>query len=256
MNYANDSEKKILSVTSYTRLHFGLICLNSKNYRIDGGSGLLTEIPSATIDFYHGTTNSLTINNPIYDRIFSKYKSSLPYNIRINTIINQHCGLGTTTQIALSIYSALNYLNHNPLHYDKKVFDVGRGGTSGIGIHSYNNGGFVIDGGHIWGSEKSTISPSNANTDLLSISPLLFHCNFPNWKIVVIIPRHGKIISGNEERQFFQDNTPVDQKEIDHICKCLLMGVIPSLLTSDFLLFTESIEDSMHYGFNRKEILI
>jgi beta-RFAP synthase len=43
---------------------------------------------------------------------------------------------------------------------------TGRGGTSGIGVHVFDLGGFIVDGGHRWPEDKCELGPTRHLTEL------------------------------------------------------------------------------------------
>ena len=61
--------------------------------------------------------------------------------------IPAHVGLGSGTQLGLAVGAALARLAGLQLSTDEIALAVGRGLHSGIGIATFQHGGFVLDGG-------------------------------------------------------------------------------------------------------------
>ena len=59
-----------------------------------------------------------------------------------------HSGLGSGTQLSLAVGKLLADFNSQKMDASQIASIVGRGGTSGIGVASFENGGFIMDGGH------------------------------------------------------------------------------------------------------------
>ena len=85
-------------------------------------------------------------------------------------------------------------MNNHDLNALDMAKIVGRGGTSGIGVESFENGGFIIDGGHKR-VEKPSFLPSSASP--ATPPPIIARYNFPlDWKIILAIPNVERGVSG------------------------------------------------------------
>ncbi len=105
--------------------------------------------------------------------------------LHINDSLPDHVGLGSGTQAALSTAAAVNKIYGLGKSVRELAVAVGRGGTSGIGVAAFENGGFILDGGHKF-KDKGAFSPSAASH--VPPGPVLFRRNFPDWPIVLVIP--------------------------------------------------------------------
>ena len=105
--------------------------------------------------------------------------------LHINESLPDHVGLGSGTQAALSAAAAVNEIYGLGKSVRELAVAVGRGGTSGIGVAAFENGGFILDGGHKF-KDKGAFSPSAASH--VPPGPVLFRRNFPDWPIVLVIP--------------------------------------------------------------------
>jgi beta-RFAP synthase len=162
-----------------------------------------------------------------------------PHRITIEQSPGQHTGLGTGTQLGLSVARAL-VLSFGLRWDDESAATcarlLGRGNRSALGIHGFLHGGFLVEGGKATGEEK--------------ISPLLVRYEFPEeWRIILVSPSALAGRHGQQEREAFErllaQNTP--SATTDALCRLLLLGMLPALCEHDLPTFGEAL-----YDFNRR----
>lgn len=148
-----------------SRLHLTLIDLNGSIGRIDGGVGLTTENPSLILK---AETQDYGIdinfeNNNLSERLITEYvekiensankmiksmKINSGFKFTVKETYPAHSGLGSGTQISLAVGKIILKLIDKDMAAPEIAKIVGRGGTSGIGVRAFDQGGFIIDGGH------------------------------------------------------------------------------------------------------------
>ena len=131
------------------RLHFGFrnLCLN-ENY-IYGSVGMAIENPK------------ISLVAEVSDRIICEDDRVVMYaekavemlgvkgiKIQIKEEIPEHIGLGSGTQMALSVYTAVSRVYGIDSNIREIAPKLGRGKRSGIGVSVFEKGGFCIDEGH------------------------------------------------------------------------------------------------------------
>ncbi len=84
------------------------------------------------------------------------------YHFNLKEIFPSHSGLGSGTQLSLAVAKAILEMNDHDLPIPKIAEIVGRGGTSGIGVASFESGGFILDSGHMKSIKKEFL-PSSAS---------------------------------------------------------------------------------------------
>jgi beta-ribofuranosylaminobenzene 5'-phosphate synthase len=107
----------------------------------------------------------------------------------------------------------------------------GRGGTSGIGIHGFFSGGFVVDAGHPQ-SEIITLAPSS---QFRPRNPPMLMLQLPTpsrWRFHLIVPR-GTIREGGSEVDFFACNTPVLREHVHEAISTTYHGLVAAVRDSD-----------------------
>lgn len=245
----------MIKIKSPSRLHLGLIDLNAECGRVDGGTGLTLEYPHVKLKACKA--EKMSINTfPGSEKILNGAKAVLGNNngisFHVETTVPVHVGLGSGTQYSLCGAMAANRLYGLKLSVRELASRTGRGGTSGIGIESFENGGFIVDGGHKF-SDKKTFSPSSASK--ATPAPILFRKDFPEWYIVIVIP-NLKGAYDKEECDLFRDICPIPLSEVQEISHIILMQLIPSVIEKDILYFSRAINNLQKTGFKKREISI
>ncbi|KZX15061.1 homoserine kinase [Methanobrevibacter cuticularis] len=264
-----------------SRLHMTLIDLNGEYGRLDGGIGLTIAKPNLvlkgepskgniSVDFNsHITDKNIrdTCNEKILSsasKLLSYYGIKRGFHFTVEEFYPPHSGLGSGTQISL----ATAKLIHEHLKKDQYAskldnFDseisisnlgkiIGRGGTSGIGIFSFEHGGFIIDGGHSL-KEKKSFSPSSAST--AKPPSLIGTYNFPKeWDIVIAIPNADTSVTGMKELDLFKKYCPVPKRDVEKLSHLILMNLLPFLLEKDIESFGNVINHIQNLGFKKVEI--
>lgn len=230
-------------VSSPARLHLGFLDLNGQTGRKFGSIGLAIDSHHTSIEASlsgNGTphvsaqTEQQVSKVQLYiDRFFEQFdqENRLPRAIKIDVTeaIPEHAGLGSGTQLALTVGTALSRLYNIPLSTQDIAKAMQRGKRSGIGIAAFDHGGFIIDGG---------LGP---NSD---IPPLLFHSPYPEtWRIVLVMQTSRQGVHGQYEKQAFKELPRFPEQDAHTICHTTLMKLLPSLQERDSVLFGEAISE-------------
>jgi beta-ribofuranosylaminobenzene 5'-phosphate synthase len=256
-----------LEIETSARLHLSLIDLNGLEGRLDGGIGISLEKPSLRIKCKpsNDDTNiffdkSLRISSKkVYEskiidatnKMNQYLKTDKNYSFEVKDIYPIHHGLGLGTQLSLSIAKLISSLNN----VDLSVFDLAkiieRGGASGIGVHSFDKGGLIIDGGHKKSLKKDYLPSSASN---VSPPPLLARYDFPeDWDIIIATPDMSQGVSGQSEVNIFQKYSPIEITEVERICYLTLMKLMPSIIEKDIESFGDAVNKIQSLGFKKIE---
>ncbi len=251
-----------------SRLHLTLIDLNGIYDRIDGGVGITIEKPSLHlkaqpaegIDVVFSKSKVLTeslahdytlkiINSAT--RTMEALSINGGFKFTVKTPYPPHSGLGSGTQLSLAVAKLISKMNNVDLKASDLAKIVGRGGTSGIGVESFENGGFIIDGGHKI-IEKPNFLPSSAST--ASPPPIIARYDFPlDWKIILTIPDVERGVSGAEEIDAFKNYCPIALNEVEKLSHILLMKLMPAVIESDLDSFGNAVNTIQDIGFKKIE---
>ena len=244
----------MLKITTPSRLHMTLIDMNASRGRVDGSIGLTLDKPVISITAQRYDVIDVTGNSEHAKRMKNSAAALLPdgegVRINIEKDYPSHIGMGSGTQAALAAGMAVNRLYDLGLSVHDIAVKVGRGGTSGIGVASFEKGGFILDGGHKF-SKKKAFLPSAASR--LPPAPVLLRKDFPDWPVMVAIPEQ-KGASMKKEVNIFQTECPVPLHEVEKLSHIILMQLLPALFEEDLTEFGRSINAIQELGFKKKEV--
>tara|TARA_B100001996_G_C18663399_1_gene593948 strand:- start:1253 stop:2263 length:1011 start_codon:yes stop_codon:yes gene_type:complete len=227
------NESKI-KITSPARLHLGFMDLNGSLGRKFGSVGMaIDSIETSITVSKNSIQNNIEINELnekayTYAKLILKaYEVDESVAIDVHKKIPEHAGLGSGTQLALTVGTAISKL----FDLNLSLMDIGkvldRGNRSGIGIGAFENGGFLIDGG----KGKSAELP-----------PITVRQNFPeNWRIVLLINSREKGIHGQKEYNAFKTLKPFPEDLSEKLCRLVNMVILPSLIEKNFNDFSIAI---------------
>jgi beta-ribofuranosylaminobenzene 5'-phosphate synthase len=242
-----------------------LIDLNGSLGRIDGGLGFAIDNPAFLIEFsdncdfglhYAGLVRYSIQVKEIYEKIKLTYQIQIP-KLKIDVIDNipEHQGLGSKTQFLMTIAKGITMFAKLDLSIEELATLIGRGGTSGIGIRTFAQGGFVLDGGHSYGSglEKEQFLPSSAS--LAPPAPQLIHYDIPReWRILLIALNVQQGANNVDEINIFQKYCPIDQEDVMNISHRILMQLLPGIVTKRLDLVGIAQKYINAHGFKKIEI--
>ena len=244
----------MIRVTTSSRIHLALIDLNASLGRVDGGIGISLKEPNICITAELSDSTVITGDDILAERMKAAVRAVYPDatpHIHIEEFYPSHSGLGSGTQAALAVGMAVNKLYNLKLDVVEIGRRVGRGGTSGVGIAAFENGGFILDGGHNF-SDKKAFSPSSVSR--ADPPPILAQYEFPDWDIVLAIP-DVKGASSKREVDIFNKICPVPLGEVQALSHIILMKMLPAVIEKDFKAFVDAISRIQHTGFKKHEII-
>lgn len=252
-----------------SRLHLTLIDLNGAIGRIDGGVGLTIEKPGLILEAEHQDSGiEIVFKDQIHNeelmkeyrekienstnRMIEFLKISYGFRFLVKETYPAHSGLGSGTQISLAVGKSILNLNNMDMTAPEIAKIVKRGGTSGIGVRAFDQGGFIIDGGHKI-EEKPNFLPSSASS--ASPAPLITRYDFPeDWKIILAIPNVPAGASGPKEVNIFQKYCPIPLEEVQKLSHILLMKMMPAVVEKDIGSFGDSVNQIQTTGFKKVEL--
>jgi len=235
------------------RLHFTLIDMNAELGRVDGGVGVGLKTPGWSVEITKAKEWGIDEKAAkIVKLLQEKLVLKTPLHVKVRGRIPGHVGLGSKTQLALAVATGV-------AAFDKKaswlsVIElarlVERGGTSGIGVTTFERGGLILDGGHRF-SDKGGFLPSRYSK--VQTPPILARFEVPpSWFFVVAMPT-GRSVEGPNEAKAFKDNTPVPRKEVGTLSRIILMNLLPAVVEDDIESFGKAIDKVQSLGFKRIE---
>ncbi|MEX0729013.1 MAG: beta-ribofuranosylaminobenzene 5'-phosphate synthase family protein [Planctomycetaceae bacterium] len=128
----------------------------------------------------------------------------------------------------------------------------GRGGASGVGIHGFFTGGFILDAGHKRESIDCFAPSSGRNPGCTPA--LLANVEIPTrWRFALLLPK-GYRYSGHREKRFFQEHTPVPKSEVKETLALLHHGVFPAVLEDSIDALRPALREMHRCGFKKREL--
>ncbi len=140
----------------------------------------------------------------------------------------RHVGLGSGTQLALSIVAALNaWRQRPPLSATELVRCSGRGRRSAVGTHGFVHGGLIVESGKLAGDE---------------LAPLERRMPLPaEWRFVLVQAGHREGLYGTDERQAFESLPPVRDEVREALIHEVHTRMLPALVAEDCAAFGNSV---------------
>jgi len=228
-----------IRIRTPSRLHFGLLGWGPLASRQFGGVGLMIDAPG--IELIAEPASSWTVEGPLAIRIeplVTQLRERMrqtgvtlsPARIRIVRAPREHVGLGVGTQLSLAAARVvLKLAGVTEPSVDQLARLTGRGYRSGIGLHGFQQGGLIVDGGR----KRET-----------EIPPLLARVPFPeDWSILIVQPRGLSGLHGPDEVRAFADLPPIAQDVTDRLCRLVLLGILPAVIERDLPAFGAALSE-------------
>ncbi|WNY25711.1 beta-ribofuranosylaminobenzene 5'-phosphate synthase [Methanolapillus millepedarum] len=254
----------MFEITTPSRVHMTLIDMNGGFGRQDGSAGLtlleggirLRAKKSDVISIAGFDKTCFGPGTELFDYIQKSISPLLKegdgIEIHLLSDVKQHIGLGSGTQLALSAAMALNELYDLKKSVRELAALTKRGGTSGIGVHAFEKGGFIVDAGHKT-KDKNGFVPSSRST--APPADLILRTEFPDWDVIVAIPPDTGI-SGDTEKHFFQSVCPIPKVEAFEVSHVILMQMVPAIIEKDIASLGDAVDRLQKVGFKKHEVEI
>ena len=234
----NNNLASTVLINSTARLHMGFFDLHGGLGRKFGSIGLSLATPAIVLSaerseklHVEGEASAVSKVSGIAQQLMAKLNLNAGISINIKQHIPEHAGLGSGTQTALAVGTAINQLYQLNLNTAQIAELTGRGGRSGIGIAAFDYGGLLIDGGRASGQLPS------------KVPPLLARYDFPeDWRILLILDSSQAGIHGAVEREAFNQLPEFSENLAAHLCRYVLMQAMPALVEHDLTAFGFAIQ--------------
>ncbi len=242
----------MIEVKTFARLHLGLLDNNGEQGRLYGSIGLAVNHPHLLLTA--NAADSLIVEGPEKERVttfaqrfIDRYDLKTGAHLNLLAGIPPHIGLGSGTQLALAIGTALARLTGLRLSIQEIALAVGRGIHSGIGISTFRHGGFVLDGGHKIvekPGDGSAVNSQARQVEKNHIPPVLFRHSMPkDWIFVTVIPATTQGYNGERENQAFLRLPQAPSSLVEKISRVLLIKMLPALVEKDIAYFGQALTD-------------
>lgn len=242
----------MIRIQAYSRLHFGLLnpfAGEMPGFRCFGGVGVMIAQPDLCLRVE--PDSAWSAEGPLADRALrfarcfraatcedEQIADLPPHRLRIERGMPVHCGLGSGSQLALSVARALAALWGLSCDAATLARRTGRGVRSALGTHGFEQGGFLVDPG---------------KRSAAKLAPLVVRQPFPEeWRLVVALPpHHAAGLHDRGEMEAFARLTAASATGLspdgrtELLCRLVLLGLLPALVERDVEAFGEAL-----YEFN------
>jgi len=221
-------------VEAGARLHFGVLDLRGALGRRFGGLGAAIPSPFLLLEAARAR-DGVSAEGPDSARAAEFARRFLAFHglnggarLVVHQRIPAHSGLGSGTQLGLSVARALAELHDLPTEPAELARAVSRGQRSAIGTWAFAFGGFIVEGGRRPGED--------------GVAPLIGRYEVPErWRCVVAVPPGSPGLSGEAEAAAFEQLPPPASGEVERVSHLVLMQLLPALVEGDLGSFGEAL---------------
>ncbi|SEP89564.1 beta-ribofuranosylaminobenzene 5'-phosphate synthase family protein [Natrinema salaciae] len=185
------------TVSAGARLHVGFQNLSLARERLYGGIGVGLAEPRVTVTAEPAA--GVASDDPLVRAYASRAVDVLNVSgiaVALEESLPRHVGLGSGTQLALAVLTATARAHGLEPRVRESAPAMGRGGRSGVGVATFEGGGFVVDAGHP--TTRFTTEPP-AEGDW-TVPPVVSRHDLPaDWRFLVVVPDADPGRSGDDE---------------------------------------------------------
>ncbi|MDR5768203.1 MULTISPECIES: beta-ribofuranosylaminobenzene 5'-phosphate synthase family protein [unclassified Caballeronia] len=249
---ARISPPTAITVESPARLHLGFIDPNGSLGRVFGSVGLAIDAhgtritarqaPASRRDAHiEGATTEAQrerIEHHV-EQLEAALGKGPTIDIEVHETSRAHTGLGSGTQLALALGTAYARVRGHEATTADIATILARGARSGIGIHGFDHGGLIVDGGR---DARNT-----RHTSTTKLPPLIARQPFPDaWRVLLIDDTSREGLHGDEEKRGLASLAPFPASLAAHLSHLVLMRVLPAVAEHDFDTYADAICDLQH----------
>lgn len=224
-----------VQVDAPARLHLGIVDLRPGADRYFGGMGVAVARPRVRLEMrradelrVQGRESDLV--RELAGRHLARIPGSGGADIRVLEAIPRHVGLGSGTQLALSVARGLDLLHGRERPVRELAPAMGRGDRSAVGTWAFAHGGFLLEGGIRRGRDE--------------VAPLLCRHDVPGaWRVVLVRPPVPRGLSGDEEAAAFEDLPEPEPGVAERVAYVILMRLLPALVAGDLEAFGRAADE-------------
>jgi beta-ribofuranosylaminobenzene 5'-phosphate synthase len=227
--------------------------MNSPDYRMNGGLGFAIDELNANVEFTPSKYMKLVdlrrkpFESKEQKRLFelmieeqNRYGFKHSIEVKITGLMVGHSGFGSGTAITLACLEAIHIVNDHSVKKEALIKSSKRGGTSGVGIHTYFSGGFVFDLGRP--VDSSIHMPSHEINSPISTPLLLSQLPMPDWEIGICVPRNIAPKTQENEREFFRKVCPISSDSVYEATYHSLFGLFGAIKESNKPVFCSALK--------------
>ena len=219
-------------VAAPARLHLGFLDLHGAGRKRFGSigvgiTGFSTVVNVSRSDQIHVSGAHDEYITGIALTVLDYFGIDASVRVQVEQYIPRHQGLGSGTQMALALGTAITGLFDIDADIDDIAVATGRGRRSGVGVGVFRHGGFILDSGRSEGRRLPTT---------------IFRHDFPeDWRFVLVMDARTEGISGTDEVEAFRSLPDMSPGTCAEICRQVLMQMMPGIMEKDCERFGASV---------------
>ncbi|PCR89254.1 beta-ribofuranosylaminobenzene 5'-phosphate synthase family protein [Natrinema ejinorense] len=230
------------TVSAGARLHVGFQNLSLARDRLYGGIGIGLAEPRVTVTA--DPAASVEADDPLvleYANCAADILEVPGVAVALEESLPRHVGLGSGTQLALAVLTATARAHGLEARIREHAPAMGRGGRSGVGVATFEGGGFVVDAGHP--TNRFTTEPPAAGD--WTVPPVVARHELPaDWRFLVVVPDADPGRSGDDEDASMR--TVVERADpaiADEIAGVVTRRLLPAAAAGRLEAFGEAIAE-------------
>jgi beta-ribofuranosylaminobenzene 5'-phosphate synthase len=214
-------------VDAGARLHVGFQNLSLAHERLYGGVGVGLEEPGVVIEAE--PAESVVCDDALiadYAQRASEVLGVGGAKLTVEETLPRHVGLGSGTQTALATLAAVAATHEIDPRVREHAPDLNRGGRSGVGVATFEAGGFVVDAGHP--TERFTTAPPESGE--WEVPAVVARHDLPEtWRFVLVLPDAEPGRSGETEDESMRAVVErADPAVADDLATLLVRRLLPA----------------------------
>lgn len=231
-----------VTVSTGGRLHVGFQNLSLARRRLYGGIGVGLAEPRATVAAEPASgVEAADVLGERYARRAVEVLDVPGVSLSIERRLPRHVGLGSGTQLALAVLAATARAYDLEPRVRERAPAMGRGGRSGVGVATFEDGGFVVDAGHP--TNRFTTEPP-AEGDWTVPAVVSRHDLPPAWRFLVLVPDADPGRSGgNEDASMRAVVERADPAVADEIAGVVTRKLLPAVAEGRLESFGEAVAE-------------
>lgn len=224
------------------RLHVGFQNLSLAHERLYGGVGVALDSPRVVVEAE--PADGVVCPDTLVGKYAKRSCEILGVDgVRIDVMeaLPRHVGLGSGTQTALATLAAVGRAHGRPPRVRELAPSLNRGGRSGVGVATFESGGFVVDAGHP--TERFTTAPPEAGE--WTVPAITARHELPEaWRFAVVLPNAEAGRSGDGEAESMRSVVEnADPSVSDSLAALLTRRLLPAAAEGRLEAFGDAVAD-------------
>jgi beta-ribofuranosylaminobenzene 5'-phosphate synthase len=227
-------------VDAGARLHFGFQNLSLAHERLYGGVGVA--LGSMGVVLEAEPAEEVVCEWPTFADYAERCCAILGVEgaaIDVVEGLPRHVGLGSGTQAALATLVAVAGAHGRTPSVRERAPELNRGGRSGVGVATFEAGGFVVDAGHP--TERFTTDPPDAGE--WAVPAVIARHDVPDsWRFLLVLPDGEAGRSGEDEDESMRTVIEnADPSVADSLSTLLTRQLLPAVAEGRLEAFGDAV---------------